>query len=139
SLYNNLVQPGRLISGADFHCFKEGIKPEWEDPRCANGGKWTAAPPRGSKQALDQFWLNTLLALIGEQFDEGDEICGVVVSVRPRGDKLSLWTKTANNEAAQMSIGRQWKEFLEYQDKINFMFHEDAKRGDSKARNRYSV
>ncbi|XP_024544509.1 eukaryotic translation initiation factor 4E-1-like [Selaginella moellendorffii] len=46
--------------GADFHCFKEGIKPEWEDPRCANGGKWTAAPPRGSKQALDQFWLNTV-------------------------------------------------------------------------------
>ena len=45
------------------------------------------------------------MALIGEQFDEGDEICGVVVSVRrPRQDKLALWTKTATNEAAQVQL-----------------------------------
>ena len=44
------------------------------------------------------------MALIGEQFDEGDEICGVVASVRQRQDKLALWTKTATNEAAQVYI-----------------------------------
>ena len=42
------------------------------------------------------------MALIGEQFDEADEICGVVASVRQRQDKLSLWTKNAANEAAQV-------------------------------------
>lgn len=42
------------------------------------------------------------MALIGEQFDDADEICGVVASVRPRQDKLSLWTKNAANEAAQV-------------------------------------
>ncbi len=46
------------------------------------------------------FWLK-LLAMIGEQFDEGDEICGAVVSVR-RQDKIAIWTKTASNEAAQV-------------------------------------
>lgn len=44
------------------------------------------------------------MALIGEQFDEADEICGVVASVRQRQDKLALWTKTATNEAAQVHI-----------------------------------
>lgn len=44
------------------------------------------------------------MALIGEQFDEADEICGVVASVRQRQDKLALWTKTATNEAAQVKI-----------------------------------
>jgi len=41
------------------------------------------------------------MALIGEQFDEADEICGVVASVRPQSkqDKLSLWTRTKSNEA----------------------------------------
>lgn len=41
------------------------------------------------------------MALIGEQFDEADEICGVVASVRPgaKQDKLSLWTRTKSNEA----------------------------------------
>ena len=43
------------------------------------------------------------MALIGEQFEESDEICGVVASVRQRQDKLALWTKTATNEAAQVS------------------------------------
>lgn len=42
------------------------------------------------------------MALIGEQFDEADEICGVVASVRQRQDKLALWTKNAANEAAQV-------------------------------------
>lgn len=44
------------------------------------------------------------MALIGEQFDEADEICGVVVSVRQKQDKIALWTKTATNEAAQVLI-----------------------------------
>ena len=39
------------------------------------------------------------MALVGEQFDEADEICGVVASARPKQDKLSLWTRTKSNEA----------------------------------------
>ena len=49
-----------------------------------------------------------LLACIGEQFSEGDEICGIVVNVRAKQDKLCVWTKTASNEAAQVrAAGRQ--------------------------------
>ena len=44
-------------------------------------------------------FLCQLMALVGEQFDEADEICGVVASVRPKQDKLSLWTRTKSNEA----------------------------------------
>lgn len=44
-----------------------------------------------------------LLALIGEQFDHGDEICGAVVNVRGR-DRISLWTKNASNEAVQVKL-----------------------------------
>lgn len=42
------------------------------------------------------------MALIGEQFEEAEEICGVVASVRQRQDKLALWTRTASNEAVQV-------------------------------------
>lgn len=44
-----------------------------------------------------------LLAMIGEQFDCGDEICGAVVNVRSGQDKISIWTKNASNEAAQVN------------------------------------
>lgn len=41
--------------------------------------------------------------MIGEQFDHGDEICGAVVNVRARQEKIALWTKDATNEAAQVA------------------------------------
>nr|XP_027116632.1 eukaryotic translation initiation factor-like [Coffea arabica] len=136
SLYDQIFRPSKLVINADFHLFKAGIEPKWEDPECAGGGKWTVTSNR--KANLDNMWLETLMALIGEQFDEADEICGVVASVRQRQDKISLWTKTATNEAAQMSIGRKWKEILDVTDKISYSFHDDSKRERS-AKNRYSV
>lgn len=137
-IYNNVIQPSQLTPGADFHCFKVGIEPKWEDPTCARGGKWSITSPRG-KSVTDTLWLYTVLDMIGEQFNEGDEICGAVVSIRTRLEKLALWTKTASNEAAQMSIGKQWKDLLDYHEKIGFLAHEDAKRDDKSAKNRYNA
>ncbi|KAK7331436.1 hypothetical protein VNO77_25661 [Canavalia gladiata] len=136
SIYNNIHHPSKLAVGADFHCFKYKIEPKWEDPICANGGKWTVTFPRGKS---DTSWLYTLLAMIGEQFDHGDEICGAVVNVRSRQEKIALWTKNASNEAAQVSIGKQWKEFLDYNDTIGFIFHDDAKKLDRAAKNKYVI
>jgi translation initiation factor 4E len=92
-----------------------------------------------SKGKSDTSWLYTLLAMIGEQFDHGDEICGAVVNVRGRAEKISIWTKNAANEAAQVSIGKQWKEFLDYNETIGFIFHDDAKKLDRAAKNKYVV
>lgn len=136
SIYNNIHHPSKLAVGADFHCFKHKIEPKWEDPVCANGGKWTVTFAKGKS---DTCWLYTLLAMIGEQFDHGDEICGAVVNVRTRQEKIALWTKNASNEAAQLSIGKQWKEFLDYSESIGFIFHEDAKKLDRAAKNRYTI
>ncbi|XP_057981491.1 eukaryotic translation initiation factor 4E-2 [Malania oleifera] len=136
SLYNNIHRPSKLAVGADFYCFKHKIEPKWEDPVCAKGGKWTVSSSRGKS---DTFWLYTLLAMIGEQFDHGDEICGAVVNVRMKQEKIALWTKNAANESAQMSIGKQWKEFLDCKDSIGFIFHEDAIKLDRGAKNRYTT
>ncbi|KAF5182347.1 Eukaryotic translation initiation factor 4e [Thalictrum thalictroides] len=135
-LYNNIHHPSKLVVGADLYCFKHLIQPKWEDPVCANGGKWTISFSRGR---ADTCWLSTLLAMIGEQFDHGDEICGAVVNVRPKQEKISLWTKNALNGTAQFSIGKQWKEFLDYNDNIGFIVHEDAKKHDRCPKNRYII
>ncbi|XP_061991032.1 eukaryotic translation initiation factor [Rosa rugosa] len=135
-LYDQIFKPSKFPANAEFHLFRAGVEPKWEDPECANGGKWTVTSSR--KANLDTMWLETLMALIGEQFDEGDEICGVVASVRQRQDKLALWTRNAANEAAQMSIGRKWKEIIDVTDKITYSFHDDSKRERS-AKPRYNV
>ncbi|CAL0303176.1 unnamed protein product [Lupinus luteus] len=161
SLYEHIFKPSKLTGNADFHLFKTGIEPKWEDPECANGGKWTVSSNR--KANLETMWLETLMALIGEQFDDAEDICGVVASVRQRQDKISLWTKTAANEAAQgmhakaleikegecifkmvgvsihkMSIGRKWKDIIDVTDKITYSFHDDSRRERS-SKGRYNV
>ncbi|EXB74579.1 Eukaryotic translation initiation factor 4E-2 [Morus notabilis] len=121
-LYDQIFKPSKLPAQADFYLFRTGVEPKWEDPKCANGGKWTVSSNK--KSSLDTMWLETLMALIGEQFDE---ICGVVASVRPRQDKISLWTKTVANEAVQISIGRKWKQIIDFSDRITYSFHDDSR------------
>ncbi|KAI9086878.1 hypothetical protein K1719_031201 [Acacia pycnantha] len=99
-----------------------------------------------SKHNLDRkwtFWFDNQTkpkqsAAWGTLLRKGDDICGVVASVRQRQDKISLCTKTATNEAAQMSIGRKWKEIIDANDKIHYNAHDDSKR-DRSAKSRYSV
>ncbi|PKI69075.1 hypothetical protein CRG98_010544 [Punica granatum] len=99
SLYNNIHHPSTLAVGVDLYCFNHKIEPKWEDPVCANGGKWTV---NFNRYKSDTCWLYTLLAMIGEQFDHGDEICGAVVNVRGKQERISLWTKNASNESAMV-------------------------------------
>ena len=118
-------------------------KSQWEDPECEHGGKWTVLVPKGpnSKATLDTMWLNALLAAVGEQFAEGDEVCGVVVNVRPKQDKVCLWTRTASDEAAQVSVGKQLKALLDLDSsaRVGFMAHNDAKTMGRSVKERYIV
>jgi translation initiation factor 4E len=45
--YNYLVRPNNLPNGTDYHFFREGIKPTWEDPSNAKGGKWIVRLRKG--------------------------------------------------------------------------------------------
>lgn len=58
------------------------------------------------QQKLDHYWLEVMMAVIGEQFEElGDHICGAVVNVRQKGDKVALWTKNADVDEINTRIG----------------------------------
>ena len=46
-IYSHLVRPDDLQSPADFHVFKEGIKPMWEDEANRFGGKWIVRLRKG--------------------------------------------------------------------------------------------
>jgi translation initiation factor 4E len=65
------------------------------------------------------------MGIIGEQFTEGQDICGVVVSIRNKQDRVALWTSTASNEAAQVSLGKEFKAILDIPDRqtIGFLAH----------------
>jgi len=113
-VYNNILLASKLQSGSNYHMFRDGIDPKWEDAANVNGGKWIVNIPKARKEQLDKFWMYSLLSCIGENFEQSDaEICGVVISLRKPQDRLALWTRNSNNENVCRSIGRQFKELLE--------------------------
>lgn len=90
-VYTHLKRPSALPSVSDYHIFKKGVRPVWEDQENKRGGKWIL---RLRKGVADRYWEDLLLAIVGDQFAEaGEEICGAVLSVRTGEDVLSIWTR----------------------------------------------
>ncbi|XP_065845580.1 eukaryotic translation initiation factor 4E-like [Oscarella lobularis] len=113
SLYNYIQPASSLSGGCDYCLFKEGIYPAWEDKLNSKGGRWLLSLNKSQRRDLDQFWIEVLMLLIGEQFEEAsEEICGAVVNVRPRGDKLAIWTGHSERKERVLKIGTVVKEKL---------------------------
>jgi translation initiation factor 4E len=96
SVYSHLKRPSTLPLVSDYHIFKKGIRPIWEDDDNKKGGKWIV---RLKKGVADRYWEDLVFAMVGDQFaDASEEVCGAVLSVRNGEDILSIWTR---NESAK--------------------------------------
>jgi translation initiation factor 4E len=94
TVYDWLNRPNELPNTTDFHFFRKGIKPTWEDPENVKGGKWLI---RLKKGLASRYWEEILLAMVGQQFHgvPAEEINGAVVSIRFGEDIISVWNRTA--------------------------------------------
>lgn len=88
SLYNHIRVASEIGSGNDYSLFKRNIRPMWEDETNKRGGRWLIVLSRAHRRIVDVLWLDIVLCLIGEAFDDSEDICGAVVNIRPRGDKI---------------------------------------------------
>ncbi|XP_049617833.1 eukaryotic translation initiation factor 4E type 2 [Syngnathus scovelli] len=132
--YSHLVHPGDLSGPSDFHLFKEGIKPMWEDECNRSGGKWII---RLRKGLASRFWENMILAMVGEQFMVGEEICGAVVSIRFQEDFLSIWNRTSSDQTTTSRIRDTLRRVLNLPAStiMEYKTHNDSLRDNSSFRN----
>jgi len=114
SIYNHIKSATEIRNGSSYFVFKDGIKPMWEDEGNRKGGRWVLPLDKRSRnQCLDTSWLEVLLCLIGEAFDDdGDDICGAVMDVRGKQDRISIWTADSKNKDRVIRIGKKLKERL---------------------------
>ncbi|KAF2717617.1 eukaryotic translation initiation factor 4E [Polychaeton citri CBS 116435] len=159
-IYNNITPASELAQKSDYHLFKRGVRPEWEDQQNKHGGRWSYTF-KGSK-AQDEVWLNVMLSAIGETLeDENDnEVMGVVVNIRKAFWRVGLWSRTAgqspkgrgatagNGDGAEEGkkrlekIGKRFKTVLELpeQEAVEFSGHADsAHSGSSRAKAKFTV
>jgi len=126
-LWNNIKGAHELPTGSDYHLFKQGIEPKWEDLANTKGGKWLITFKTTQREThLNKYWLDTILAIIGNEFEDVEEITGVVMSVRKVNDRISIWTQNAAHKERNLAIGQKMKDILEIQGKISYFSHADA-------------
>lgn len=89
-LYSHLTPPNELPPVTDVLVFvsRIGRPGVWEEMR--DGGKFTLRLVHGITPLLYE---SLLLSLIGDQFEESDNVVGCVLSVRQTEDILSVWVE----------------------------------------------
>lgn len=140
TIYSHLRRPNVLPVNSDIHLFREGVKPVWEDPVNASGGKWII---RLKKGLINRLWEHLVLALItGELNVESSEpgayeACGVVVSIRYQEDILSVWSRTAIDENIKKSLKEAIKKALGLPAILSMEYkaHDAAMKDNSSFRN----
>lgn len=162
---NNITPTSELALKSDYHLFKKGVRPEWEDPQNKHGGKWAYGFKDKRTVPIDELWLHTMLAAIGETLEEDDdgEVMGVVVNVRKGFYRIGLWTRTVGKSVpgggdgdvaggkgrspekgkeVLMGIGKRFKEVLRLRDNevVEFSGHTDsAHSGSSRAKAKLTI
>nr|CAD7570252.1 unnamed protein product [Timema californicum] len=108
SLFHHIKQASELKQGCDYSLFKKGILPMWEDDANKRGGRWLINLEKKHRgHDLNNYWLEVLLCLIGEAFDDyHEDVCGAVVNIRAKGDKIGIWTSDALKSQSVVEIGK---------------------------------
>ena len=93
-VFQHLKKPNQCPVGSDYHIFKKGIVPMWEDKLNKDGGKLS--------MLLTWKYANVIWEEVTFNFAKGllpyyDYINGIVISVRPKFLALSFWIKCGNN------------------------------------------
>lgn len=95
-----------LVDGKEIKAlgiFKKGIQPQWEDAQNEHGCQLDALKPLNS-EAIDVNWENLVFGLVGETFDEDDNICGARLVFSQKkgkmGYKLEIWLRRKDEDAA---------------------------------------
>ncbi|XP_051163396.1 eukaryotic translation initiation factor 4E type 3-like [Leptopilina boulardi] len=96
AVFNNIPNPSEIQIRYSYHLMREERYPLWEEPINQRGGTWRL---KCHKSETSIVWKEVVLAAIGEQFSEnlaeGDEVCGVTVSIRERDDLVQIWNENA--------------------------------------------
>mmetsp|Transcript_41939 Transcript_41939/g.120374 ORF Transcript_41939/g.120374 Transcript_41939/m.120374 type:complete len:270 (-) Transcript_41939:72-881(-) len=123
--WNHLPQPSELLDGKKFvreadgsrsivdalMVFREGIKPEWEDPTNATGGHFQFQLPASlGGGPIDEKWNNIILGMVGGSIEPAEMITGVRLV-----DKLVLKSR---NPAVRLEV---WFSNMEDTEKVDLL------------------
>mmetsp|Transcript_29047 Transcript_29047/g.40881 ORF Transcript_29047/g.40881 Transcript_29047/m.40881 type:complete len:213 (-) Transcript_29047:1253-1891(-) len=128
--YVHLKKASELPKESNVHIFREGSKPMWES--FPKGGCFIKKVRKTEDNLLQRMWEELIIATIGEAFEDPD-VVGIVLSIRPKEDAISIWNKDNHNHSLRVKIGEILKEIwnLEAHTSIEYKQHSTSMRDGS--------
>eukprot|EP01120_Amphizonella_sp_Union-15-10_P002346 TRINITY_DN1251_c0_g1_i6.p1 TRINITY_DN1251_c0_g1~~TRINITY_DN1251_c0_g1_i6.p1 ORF type:complete len:199 (-),score=35.28 TRINITY_DN1251_c0_g1_i6:45-641(-) len=95
---NHIAKPSQLTINSNYHLFKKGVKPLWEDSNNINGGKWVIELKAEAKQILE--------------LEDSNELCGCVFSCRKAANRIAIWNRTKSDKKFIDHLGNELKKLI---------------------------
>merc|ERR1712224_1078234 len=134
AIWNGMPQPSELLeqkrimreqaNGNNtiidaFMIFREGVRPEWEDPQNTNGGHFQIAlkPNVGGGQ-IDEYWNNLVMGMVGGTIEPAHLVTGVRLVDKLSGPKaagiirLELWFSKYDDSQAVSTLRRSMEKIM---------------------------
>jgi len=113
-----------LLPNTDYMLFKADIRPEWEAPSNKDGGKWVLTIETKDQEGLNmqEIWETILMAMVGCTYVHYNFVNGIVMSLRERYFRFSLWTRDASDKKMQLEIGKHFRELAKISPKIQVVY-----------------
>ena len=128
------MKASQLVPSSSYYLFRKGIAPQWEDPQNEKGGRWIhycnfptnsnnsnnnevkqtneIKDEKEIKEEIEDKWVNTMLACIGEDFPNSEYIKGCVINSKRNQMRISLWINCKENPKMNKLIGQKFKMIL---------------------------
>ncbi|KAJ1882315.1 hypothetical protein LPJ66_011173, partial [Kickxella alabastrina] len=68
AVYSHMKRPDKIPTITDYHMFRSGVRPVWEDSTNMHGGKWMIRLKKGLSPRL---WEKLAMAVVGDVFGVG--------------------------------------------------------------------
>ena len=97
-VFQHLKKPNQCPIGTDYHIFKKGIIPMWEDEMNKHGGKLSVLL---TWKLTNIIWEEATFNFAKGLLPHYEYINGIVISMRPKFAVLSFWIKTNTSSAVE--------------------------------------
>ena len=134
-LYNSVPEAGFIHDGSvtiggytivAYSVFREGIRPEWEDPQNITGSEWGCRETLNRDQ-FDNLWKNYILGAIGEQIPHCVGIRAINKSNRTRVlHKIEVWMDCVEYASTQL-CRRSLTSLVASTPRFSHMLHQEKK------------
>ncbi len=106
--------------------FRKGIEPTWEHPKNSTGGEWNIRKFK-SLDHLADLWLDIILLVLGENFDESESVTGIRVvdssSYERATYRIEIWI---DNLKVKPNVEAALKKNINISNRLNLIFKNHA-------------